>query len=419
MALLWLALRYVFVRASALELAGTIGGFRAIKSGICPALYKLVRVQLQQRPPLARGKDPLWAYFDIHGLFLFLIVSLLLWDTSRWFRSIQVKTLIQHKTAVTRILAAFVVVGLVATALAMLGYQVALVVLPLIGWIALLFMRPDQSHVMRFILVLVGLALSITLGVEIVVIGGDIGRQNTVFKFYIQVWLLLSVSGGVAFARLLEASQRFSGKLKLVWYALCITLFGIASLFPIMATRGRSFDRMAPELSLTLNGMDYMTQATYHEYGPDHDRSGETELAVDHQLIRWLQENVVGSPVIMEGRRSGGEYRWNGRVSITTGLPSVLGWNWHQRQQRALSPMNQWVIQRERNVQQFYNTSNIDIAVDIIHHFQVKYIIRSGLEEVHATPEGLAKFEQMLDLGLLTIAFEIPEARFTKWTMRS
>ena len=332
----------------------------------------------------------------------------MLWDTSRWFRSVRVTTLIENKTVVRRVSAALALAGLVAFALAMLGYQVALIVLPLICWIALLFFRAGQSHVLRFVLVLIGLALSITLGVEIIVIGGDIGRQNTVFKFYIQVWLLLSVAGGVAFARLLEASEQFSSRLKLAWYAPCIMLFGIASLFPIMATRGRSFDRMAPDVPLTLNGMDYMKRATYHEYGPDHDRSAETDLAVDHQLIRWLQENVEGSPVIMEGRRSGGEYRWNGRISITTGLPSVLGWNWHQRQQRSLPPMNQWVFQRERNIQQFYNTSDIDIAVDIIHHFDVKYIVRSGLEEVHSTTEGLEKLDRMVDIGLLKIAYEVP-----------
>ena len=41
---------------------------------------------------------------------------------------------------------------------------------------------------------MVGFALAMTMGVEVVVLSGDIGRQNTVFKFYIQVWLILSVA---------------------------------------------------------------------------------------------------------------------------------------------------------------------------------------------------------------------------------
>ena len=57
------------------------------------------------------------------------------------------------------------------------------------------------------------------------------------------------------------------------------------------------------------------------------------------------------------------------------------------------------------NIQQFYNTADIDIAVDIIHHFDIKYIIRSGLEEVQSTEEGLEKFDRMRDAGLLKVAF--------------
>ncbi len=405
--ILWLALRVVFVRASALEFVATVGGFIALNLAFALPYTSWHATTYNSIQLWHGGKTPLWAYFDIHGLFLFLIVSLLLWDTSRWFRNTPVKALLKNRALATRALAVIVLAGLLSVVLAMIGYQVALIVLPLVCWIALLFFRPDQSQAMRFTLVLIGMALSMTLGVEVLVIGGDIGRQNTVFKFYIQVWLLFSVSGGIAFACLLDASEQFSRSLKIIWYIPCLLLIGIAGLFPITAARGRSFDRMAPDLPLTLNGMDYMTLAKHVEFSPELGVSSETDLAVDHQLIRWLQENVEGSPVIIEGRQSGSEYRWNGRVSIMTGLPSVLGWNWHQRQQRTIYPMHDWIFQRERNIQQFYNTADIDIAVDIIHHFDITYIIRSGLEEVHSSPEGLEKFERMVDEGLLTVAHEV------------
>ena len=192
-----------------------------------------------------------------------------------------------------------------------------------------------------------------------------------------------------------------------MWYTPCIALFVMAGLFPIMATRARSFDRMAPELPLTLNGMDYMTQSTHFETAPDSGQSSVIDLNVDYQLIRWMQENVEGSPVILEGRRPGSEYQWNGRFSIMTGLPSVLGWNFHQRQQRTFFPMNEWIFQRERNIHQFYDTDSIDVAADIIHHYDVKYIVRSGLEEVHSTVEGLQKLDVMVERGLLSVGFEV------------
>ncbi len=404
---IWLAIRHLFVRVSALELVATVGGFTLLNLAFALPYTSWYAATYNSIQLWDGGKTPLWAYFDIHGLFLFLIISLLLWDTVFWLRNTRVKQLVAHRAFAFRIVALTIGIGLLALILTASGYQVALIVLPLLCWIAILFFRPGQSQPMRFILVLIGLALSMTLGVEIIVISGDIGRQNTVFKFYIQVWLLLSVAGGVAFACLLRASQQFSRSLKFLWYTPCIVLLAIAGMFPVMATRGRSFDRMAPDLPLTLNGMDYMTQATHVETAPDTGNRAEIELAVDYQLVRWMQENVEGSPVIMEGRRPGSEYQWNGRISILTGLPSVLGWNWHQRQQRTFHPMHDWIFQRERNIQQFYNTSDIDVAVDIIHHFSVEYIIRSGLEEVHSTPEGLDKLDRMVDMGLLAVSYEV------------
>ncbi len=35
----------------------------------------------------------------------------------------------------------------------------------------------------------------LTLMVELIVLRGDIGRMNTVFKFYLQVWTMFSISG--------------------------------------------------------------------------------------------------------------------------------------------------------------------------------------------------------------------------------
>lgn len=403
--LLYLAARYWLTRASALELLAVIGGFHILNLAVALPYTSWYATTYNSVRLWDGGKTPLWAYFDIHGLFLFLAGSLLLWDTAQWLRATRVSTLIKNQGLVKAVAGICVLVCLVALGMTLAGYQVALIALPLVAWIALLFFRAGQSLALRFTLVLIGLALSLTLGVEIIVIGGDIGRQNTVFKFYMQVWLLLSVAGGVAFASLLRASEAFSKPLRMLWYTPCLVLLFVAGLFPIMATRGRSFDRMAPDLPLTLDGLAYMTEATHLEDSPQLEKAASIDLSVDHKLIRWLQENVDGTPVIIEGRRRASEYRWNGRISITTGLPSVLGWNFHQRQQRTFHPLPRWVDQREKNITQFYNTANIDVAVDIIHHFDVKYIIRSGLEEVQSTPEGLAKFDRMLDAGLLSIAY--------------
>ncbi|NOG52467.1 MAG: DUF2298 domain-containing protein [Chloroflexi bacterium] len=141
-------------------------------------------------------QTPLWAYFDIHGLFLFVIVSLLVWETARWMGATKVRAL--RGRALMLLAGGLIALGLLlgSAVAALANYQVALVVVPLVAWIAVLFFRPGQSVALQFVLVIAALALALTLAVEVIVLDGDIGRQNTVFKFYIQVWLLFSVAAG-------------------------------------------------------------------------------------------------------------------------------------------------------------------------------------------------------------------------------
>jgi len=402
---IWVAISHFLVRASTIDLLANVGGFLVLSMLFVMPYSSWYAATYNSVALWHGGKTPLWAYFDIHGLFLFLVISLLIWESARWMRSVRVRALRGRQNILNGIIVAVIVGGLATLAMTILGYQVAFVVIPLVAWIAILFFRPHQSRSMRFVLVLVGLALSMTLGVEIVVIGGDIGRQNTVFKFYIQAWLLLSVAGGVAVSWLFQASDDWSNRIRFVWYTPFIMLFIIAGLYPIMATRARALDRMAPDIPLTLNGMDYMTASTHYETVQLENRGEVIDLSVDHELIRWMQENVEGSPVIIEGRSFPSEYHWNGRFAIYTGLPSVLGWNFHQKQQRTFDPLPRWVDQRDLNIRMFYDTDSIDQAVDVLHHYDVKYIISSGLERVQTTPEGLEKFDRMVDEGLLSVAY--------------
>ena len=59
------------------------------------------------------------------------------------------------------------------------GYPVTIVAVPLLVWIAILFLRDGQSREMQVVLALAGLAIALTLAVEFVVLDGDVGRQNT------------------------------------------------------------------------------------------------------------------------------------------------------------------------------------------------------------------------------------------------
>ena len=167
---------------------------------------------------------------------------------------------------------------------------VAIITIPLILWIALLFVRQGQTREMRYVLALVGLAITLTLAVELVVLDGDVGRQNTVFKFYIQAWLMLSAAGGVAAACLIKSSDNWPAVGRWIWYPVGAILVAVAAMYPFMATRGRAQDRMLPagaqsvaDMPLTLDGMAYMKYASQFEGDPD-------VLAADPKLrhFRWM-----------------------------------------------------------------------------------------------------------------------------------
>jgi YYY domain-containing protein len=348
------------------------------------------------------NKTPFWAYFQIHGLFLFLLISLLLWETARWLRAVRVAQIRGKLPLLSAILFATGMILLGSLILAAIEYQVALIVIPLVWWIALLFLRPGQSRPMQYILVLAGLALAITLGTEVVTLANDNGRQNTIFKFYIQAWLLLSVACGAGFSWMVGGSGKWSGRLAVVWYSVAGLLIFIAALYPIMATRGKSQFRMAPDTPMTLDGMEYMRNASHFEDGV----SDIFELKYDYQAIRWLQDNVQGSPVIMEAQSKGSLYKWGGRISINTGLPSVIGWDYHQRQQRSVNPLPSMVNQRAANVNAFYTTEDITAAAEILRVYDVKYVILTAYEQArYGNSGGLDKFDEMVERGMLSVAY--------------
>jgi uncharacterized membrane protein len=240
-----------------------------------------------------------------------------------------------------------------------------------------------MSDAKRFVLFLIGTALVITIVVEVIVVRGDIGRQNTIFKFYLQSWFLLAVSAGAAFAWTLPAYFKWLPGWRLFWQTAMILLISGAAMFTISGSMGKMRDRWIVEAPRTLDSITFMKYAHYDDFGERMD------LSEDYRAIRWMQDHVQGSPVLVEA--SCIEYHWCKRFITYTGLPGVVGWNWHQRQQRGLR--STWVEDRVTQTDNFYNSLSTTFARKFLRTFDVKYIIVGQLERAEYTPEGIAKFE--------------------------
>ena len=343
---------------------------------------------------------PISDYLTHWGLFLFIIVSWLFYETIDWMAKTPVSSLRKlqpYKEVIVFAIAFLVVLTLVLGVNLKeiyaigenlpigLGVATAWLIVPLAGWVGALLLRKDNSDGKRFVLFLVGTALMLTLLVEIVTVQGDIGRMNTVFKFYLQAWAMLSVSAAAALYWLLGAINKKTSGWYMAWLVGLMCLLGIASMYPLIGTMAKVRDRMAPSAPHTLDGMKYMQFATYY------DLDTEMKLDQDYNAIRWLQENIKGSPVIVEANMV--EYHWGTRYTIYTGLPGVIGWNWHQRQQRATTPQ-EWVFNRIEEVNNFYQTTDVHQAAQFLRKYDVQYIILGQLERAKYAGDGLKKFDE-------------------------
>ena len=326
---------------------------------------------------------PIWSYLTHWSLFLFVIVSWMIWETREWMAATPISALnrLNRYRFVIEALAAVFLAALFA--LAFLKIQVGWLVLPLAAWAGLLILRPGMPDAKRMVLFWIGTALLVTLVVEVVVVRGDVGRMNTVFKFYLQAWVFFAVSAAAALGWLLPDIPKWLPNWRSAWQTVGVMLSAGAAMFTILGTMDKVRDRINPGAPHTLDSMTYMASSQYWD--------AETmDLGQDYNAIRWMQQNVKGSPVIVEGNTV--EYRWGSRFTIYTGLPGVVGWNWHQRQQRALTPPN-WVTDRVDAIATFYNTTDVETARTFLKKYNVHYIVVGQLEQLYYPGQGLEKFD--------------------------
>jgi len=182
--------------------------------------------------------------------------------------------------------------------------------------------RSPSPSPRAFALVAFSCAWLLSIGVEIVFLRDAFGdRMNTLFKFYYQTWTLYGVAIAVAIGLLWHATIRNS------WSRVALA---------------------AATTAMLLAGLAYPTVATYQWTDRLENWTGLDGLAYgaatdpdDVAAMRWLSAAAHPGDVVLEA--AGCSYRPSGRlpfnrVSAFTGIPTVIGWDGHERQWRAGQP---------------------------------------------------------------------------------
>ena len=185
---------------------------------------------------------------------------------------------------------------------------------------------------------LYALGFALLIGTEFFYVQDLFGtRMNTIFKVYYQVWTLFAVATAVSIVVLWrEIRPRAVARPAIAGFGALAILAGLV--YPVVASYQWT-DHF--RIWRGLDGMGYL------------EGSAPDELAA----IEWLLANAGAEDVILEA--AGCSYQYvdgvpHNRASTFTGVPTVIGWGWHETQWRNGTTDAGEIGPRQRDVGEMY-----------------------------------------------------------------
>ncbi|MBM3947695.1 MAG: hypothetical protein FJ312_00345 [SAR202 cluster bacterium] len=228
-----------------------------------------------------------------------------------------------------------------------------------------------------FALVLAALGLALIMVPELLYVGDFFNtRMNTMFKLYYQAWVLLALAGG--FTLYYWHSQRggasgWKRTLSNLWAVVAVAVLVAALYYPFAAAASKAELKRS---TATLNGLAHVAG----------ESGGEVEA------VRYLRENAGEDTVMLEA--VGGPYTAFGRVSSSTGVPTVLGWPGHELQWRGDDKAFQG---READVATVYSTTDAEEAKNLLDKYGVEYVYVGPREKEKYGVPGTFKFATFME----------------------
>ena len=212
-------------------------------------------------------------------------------------------------------------------------------------------------------------------------------RMNTFFKLYQEAWLLFAIGAAVLVFR----ERGRPGAIETwAWPGRALLALLVAGAAFTSATAGRAAvsRHFAPYSGPSLDGLRYLESTHPGEY----------------RAVLWMRRNLQGTPVVLEAQ--GPSYQDFSRISMLTGLPTVLGWDYHLKQ-RGNSEAE--IEARKAAVQAIYSSPVAERVEPLLRRYRVAYVYVGWLERRTYPAAGLLKFR--IRRELFPIAYENPEVQ--------
>ena len=255
----------------------------------------------------------------------------------------------------------------------------------------LLRVRSGGERATAFALLPLGLAFYLLIGAELFYLADLFGnRMNTVFKFYYQAWLFLAISSAyglyylcshpVPWSRLLPFSQTPTGTVepprplgRLLRYG-WLGVVGILVVASMYYTVGAALDRQRNSGGGSFDGLHFVRERSTGEY----------------EAIMWLRDEAPWGRIT---EAVGDDYSEYGRISASTGLPTILGWKGHEHQWRGSTRLFQG---REEQVSSVYSSDDPDLVQQILRTYEIRYVYVGARERASYGEGKFAKFSSFL-----------------------
>ena len=175
-------------------------------------------------------------------------------------------------------------------------------------------------------------------------------RANTMFKLTYQGYIMFSIVIGYIIAKIFMQKRLVLKCVACIILIIQITSFGYG-----------------------INAIKYVTNQKTPQDMSKIEGNIINSNQDDYKAILWIRENISKDDVMLEA--ADGDYTTSARISVFTGVPTLLGWHGHEWIWRAENyniPKEEQ--KRWNDIYYIYNSSDRESVKDLLKQYNIKYI---------------------------------------------